>query len=250
MAESKKPYLPTAAVIIIGNEILSGRTVDQNIPYLAKKLNNLGIKLSEVHIIGDIAEIIINTITQCMQTQTYVFTTGGIGPTHDDITIESVAKVFNRPLTLHPGALAMLEKYYQEDNLNEARLKMARLPRGAELIANPVSLIPGFYLENVFVMAGVPDIMRAMFDSAIPLLTPGPKIHSETVHCLLGESILASELALIQTQYPDIEIGSYPYFRNKTFGLSLVLRGLDESRLIQAKKAVSDLIKAKGGEPT
>ncbi len=244
-----KQNVPTAAVIIIGNEILSGRTADENIPYLAKRLNGLGIKLQHIHIIGDLIETIIETLHACLVEHTYVFTTGGIGPTHDDITAAAIAKAFNCPLELHPKAVEILEKYYGTENLNEIRLRMALIPKGADLIPNPVSLAPGFYLNNVFVMAGVPEIMRAMFDEIAILLNPGPKIYSENVHCLLGENALALELAAIQARYPGVEIGSYPSFKNRIFGLSLVLRGIEQHQVLQATAEVVALVKEKGGEP-
>ena len=241
---------PTAAVIIIGNEILSGKTIDQNIPFLAKELDNLGIALNHVHIIGDIAEIIIHTVRQCHQTATYVFTTGGIGPTHDDITAQAIADTFNCPLELNATALKALQTHYGEENMNPGRQRMALIPRGANLIYNPVSAAPGFYLKNVFVMAGVPDIARAMFDEIRSLLMPGPKIFTKTIKTTVGESLIAIELAAIQDRYPRINIGSYPHFRNKTFGLSLVLRGTDEEDIAQAADEIIALVKEKGGVPT
>ncbi len=241
---------PTAAVIIIGNEILSGRTVDQNIPFLAKKLDELGIKLNHIHVIGDIAGTIIDTTRLCHKNATYVFTTGGIGPTHDDITAQAIADAFNCPLELNPAALKSLKKYYGEGNVSQARQRMALIPKGANLIYNPVSAAPGFYLHNVFVMAGVPEIVRAMFDEIASSLIPGPKIYSQTIHSTVGESMLAIELASIQARYPNVDIGSYPYFKNKTFGLSLVLRGIDQSKVGEAVREVMALVEEKGGIPT
>lgn len=235
-------YHPTAAVIIIGNEILSGRTVDENIPYLAKKLNDLGIKLEYVHIIGDLEKLIIQTVRACFQNYTYVFTTGGIGPTHDDITTASVAKAFDCPLELHPQAVKLLQEYYGLEKLNDSSLRMALMPKGANLIPNPVTLAPGFYMKNVFVMAGVPEVMRAMFDGMADLIKPGPKIYTETVHSLVDESLLAEKLAVIQSHYPAVSIGSYPYFKNRKFGVSLVLKGIDESAVFKAKAEVVALI--------
>ncbi len=240
---------PTAAVIIIGNEILSGRTNDQNITYLAKRLTELGIKLQQAIIIPDVTETIINTVRACQKNYTYVFTTGGIGPTHDDITADAIAKALRAPLTVHPEAKQILINYYGKEHLNESRLKMAFIPLGATLIANPVSAAPGFYLQNVYVMAGVPEIMRAMFDKIAASLQPGATIFSETVHSLLGESILAKELGLIQARYPEIDIGSYPYFKNRSFGLSLVLRGTDAAKIALALADVIALVKEKGGNP-
>jgi molybdenum cofactor synthesis domain-containing protein len=242
--------IPTAAIIIIGNEILSGSTVDQNIPFLAKRLFALGIKLEQVYIIGDVLQTIIDTVRLCHQKFKYVFTTGGIGPTHDDITAEAVANAFNTPLESNKEAIEILHRHYgSTGDLNAARSRMALIPKGASLIANHSSAAPGFRLENVFVMAGVPAIAQAMFDEIATQLKPGPKIFSTKVQCMLGEGTLAEELRLIQSHYPKVDIGSYPYFKNKTYGLSLVLRGIQEEDVLQATQDVVALIKAKGGEP-
>lgn len=241
--------IPTAVIIIIGNEILSGRTVDKNIAYIAARLNDLGIKLKHVHIIGDVSETIIALVRQCHQQYDYVFTTGGIGPTHDDITAQAMADAFETTLESHPQAVALLRNHYGEENLTAARLRMALIPKGASLIANVASVAPGFCIKNVYVMAGVPDIARAMFDEIATELKPGPKVYSQTVHCMLGESMIADELRLIQTQYPTVDIGSYPYFKNRTYGLSLVFRGINEENVTKAAQEVIALIQVKGGIP-
>jgi molybdenum cofactor synthesis domain-containing protein len=244
-----KTSIPTAAIIIIGNEILSGSTADQNIPYLAKRLSGLGIKLEHVHVIPDVSDIIIKTVQNCHQQYTYVFTTGGIGPTHDDITAQAVADAFNTPIEENVEAMEILRQYYGAEHFTATRARMARIPVGASLIKNASSAAPGFCLKNVFVFAGVPDIARAMFDEVARELVPGPKIYSQTVRCMLAESTLADELRIIQSQYPDIDIGSYPYFKNRTYGLSLVLRGTDENKIKQASLEIVHLIKEKGGVP-
>lgn len=242
--------IPTAAIIIIGNEILSGSTVDQNIPYLAKGLGALGIKLEQVFIIGDVLQTIIDTVRLCHQKFDYVFTTGGIGPTHDDITAEAVAAAFNTPLESNKEAIDILQRHYGSTvDLNTARSRMALIPKGASLIPNVSSAAPGFRIENVFVMAGVPAIAQAMFDEIASQLKPGPKIFSKKVQCMLAEGALAEELRLIQSRYPLVNIGSYPYFKNRTYGLSLVLRGIEEEDVLQATHEVVALIKAKGGVP-
>ncbi len=242
---------PTAAIIIIGNEILSGRTIDQNIPFLTKRLTKLGIQVITAHVIGDVSEAIIQTVLECHKSYNYVFVTGGIGPTHDDITAEAIANAFNCPLKLHPIAAQILRQFYQDENLNDARLRMAYIPEGAHLIPNAISRAPGFSIKNVYVMAGVPAIMQAMFDGIAPTLIPGPTIYSKTIHCQLGESILANGLTLIQSQHKDVEIGSYPNFNQKAYlGLNLVLRGIDEASVLKATNRVSDLVKQQGGLPS
>lgn len=239
--------IPTAAIVIIGNEILSGSVVDKNIPYLAKKLFALGIRVKHVHVIGDTTETIIETVLHCHKLYTYVFTTGGIGPTHDDITADAIAKAFQVPLEVNKKAKALLEKHYGADNLNEGRLRMARIPEGASLIENPSSTAPGFKLHNVFVLPGVPEIMQAMLDGIANTLIPGPPIYSETIQCFIGESIIALELEKIQVNFPEVEIGSYPYFKQKTYGLCLVIRGTDESLVKAASDSIKILIQQKGG---
>ncbi len=238
----------TAALLIIGNEILSGRTQDTNTPWIAAKLAERGIRLVEVRVVPDIEGRIIDAIHELQPKATYLFTTGGIGPTHDDITTESVAKAVNVPVELNEDARKMLLTYYKSaDKLTEARLKMAHIPKGATLISNPVSGAPGFKIENIFVMAGVPLIMQAMLDHVLPELVSGVPILSNTVTCDLPESLIAIQLAEIQRNYPDIEIGSYPHFRAGEIGLSLVLRATDKEMLNEATEKVVDMIKKSGG---
>jgi molybdenum cofactor synthesis domain-containing protein len=242
---------PTAALIIIGNEILSGRTQDTNLKYVAERLLTKGIKLIEVRVVQDDQEKIVFAINEVRSQYNYVFTTGGIGPTHDDITAESVAKAFGVPLELNKDAREILLKYYgAEDQLTESRLKMAYIPMGASLILNPVSGAPGFKIGNVHVMAGVPKIMQAMLDDVLPTLMNGELIYSRTVSCNLGESMMALHLTDIQHKYLDIEIGSYPQYRAGTLGVSLVARGIDQTKIAQAINDIKNMIHRLGGEIT
>jgi molybdenum cofactor synthesis domain-containing protein len=241
----------TACLIIIGSEILSGRTRDANLPFLAKRLNQLGVRLLEARVIPDVADTIVSTVNECRAVYDYVFTTGGIGPTHDDITAECVARAFGVPLERNPEAVRRLQRRYANTGieLNQARLRMANVPAGATLIDNPVSSAPGFQIGNVLVLAGVPDIMRAMFEGAKHRITGGLPMRSRTVSCVLPEGDLAQDLGALQDRYPDIEIGSYPYFRRGRFGVSVVLRATDAEPLTGALEALCDLIRRLGGEP-
>ncbi len=238
----------SAALLIIGNEILSGRTQDINTPWIAAKLAERGIRLVEVRVVPDIEARIVEAIHDLQPKANYLFTTGGIGPTHDDITTESVAKAVGVPVVLDDEARNILLSYYKsEDQLTEARLKMAYIPQSAVLIANPVSGAPGYRINNIFVMAGVPMIMQAMLDHILPDLVSGVPILSNTVTCDLPESMIAIQLAAIQKAYPNIEIGSYPHFRAGELGLSVVLRSIDKELLNEATEKVIDLIKKSGG---
>jgi molybdenum cofactor synthesis domain-containing protein len=220
-----------ACMIVIGNEILSGRTQDKNLAWIAKELNESGIKLVEARFIPDIREVIIDTVNLCRRQFTYVFTSGGIGPTHDDITTECVAAAFGVAIKRHTQAEAILTAHYGAENLNAARLKMADIPEGASLIANPVSAAPGFKLENVYVMAGVPSIMQAMFANIRGDLKGGAKTLSRTISAYITEGVLAEKLTAIQNNAPDVEIGSYPFMRQNRLGTSLVSRSADPARL-------------------
>jgi molybdenum cofactor synthesis domain-containing protein len=240
----------TAGLIIIGNEILSGRTQDTNTQWLADKMTHLGIRLIEVRVIPDLESAIRDTVLAMKDKVTYLFTTGGIGPTHDDITSASIASAFKTELIVHPEARQLLASHYGgEDKLTEPRLKMAMVPKGAELIQNPVSAAPGFKIGNVYVMAGVPRIMQAMLDGIIAGLERGKPILSNTVTCGLGESSIARDLEKIQNQYPEVEIGSYPHYRSGILGLSLVLRSTDNDLLHKATGQVVAMIREHGGEP-
>jgi molybdenum cofactor synthesis domain-containing protein len=239
----------TAALIIIGNEVLSGRTRDANLQFIAKGLVDLGIRLAEVRVIADDAGAIAAAVNQARDVHDFVFTTGGIGPTHDDITSQSVADAFGVRLVRDPAALALLEKHYEGGNLNEARLKMADIPDGARLIHNPVSAAPGFQMDNVFVMAGVPSIMEAMFDGIRDRLTGGEIVASKTITAFIPEGDLAAPLGKLQDDFPGVEMGSYPFFRTGRLGSALVLRSTDAAQLAAAAEGVRALIRDLGGEP-
>jgi molybdenum cofactor synthesis domain-containing protein len=236
----------TAALLIVGNEILSGRTTDANLPYIAGRLNTLGIRLSEVRVVPDIESEIVDAVNMLRARYTYVFTTGGIGPTHDDITADCVAKAFGVPLIEHPEARRRLQERYDESGieLNEARLRMARTPEGATLIDNPVSAAPGFQVENVFVMAGVPKIMQAMFESLRERLVGGEPLLSRSIACHLPEGMLAQGLGEIQARHDGVDIGSYPSYSSVGFGVAVVLRHTDPAAL-----DATAVIRALGGEP-
>ena len=228
----------TAALIIIGDEILSGRTVDQNINYTACQLSELGIILKEVRVIGDDENEIIINVNDLRIKHDYVFTSGGIGPTHDDITANSIAKAFKQKLILNPIAQEILLKHYGPQNVNDARLKMAYLPQNAKLLNNPISSAPGFCIQNVFVMAGIPKIYKAMFESCKTLLNHGDKIFSHEIVINLTESVIAKDLTDTQNQYSDISIGSYPF----EGGTSLVFRSINLQKINEAIKKMTDKI--------
>jgi len=239
----------TAAILVIGDEILSGRTQDTNTNAIARFLAALGIDLKEVRVVGDVEAEIVAGLNALRERYDFVFTTGGIGPTHDDITALSIAKAFDVPIEHHVEAVERLTRHYGADKLTEARLRMARIPKGASLIDNPVSAAPGFRIGNVFVMAGVPAIMRAMFDGVAPGLTGGARMLQRIVSCRMGESVLAEPLAAIQARHPEVEIGSYPYFRQGAFGVSLVARSTDPTALDAVAAEIEGMIRSLGGEP-
>ncbi len=248
-AEPQAKEIVTAALLIIGNEILSGRTQDANLAYIALGLNGIGVVLREARVIPDVAETIIASVNELRARYDYLFTTGGIGPTHDDITSECVARAFGVKLILHPEAHRMFLEYYQPGELNEARLRMAHVPEGATLIANPVSRAPGFQIGNVFVMAGIPRVMQAMFDGVKHRLRGGVPMQSHTVSCGIPEGLLAKGLGGIQDRHQALEIGSYPFTRRGQFGVALVLRGRDAAELAKATEEVKALIRELGGAP-
>jgi molybdenum cofactor synthesis domain-containing protein len=233
-----KNNIISASLLVIGDEILSGRTVDQNINFLATNLAQIGIALKEVRVVGDFENEIIFAINELRQKFDYVFTSGGIGPTHDDITSLSVAKAFNQDLILNEVAHKILIEYYGENNVNEARLKMAYLPRNASLLDNPISSAPGFRIENVFVMAGIPKIFQAMFEASKKELKIGCKIFSREIKISLTESLIAKDLTDLQNQYREISMGSYPF----DSGTSLVFRGYDKNILEEALLKMQNLI--------
>ena len=227
----KRPDQITACLIIIGNEILSGRTQDANLAIIGKKCDALGISLTETRVIPDVEANIITTVNACRADFTYVFTTGGIGPTHDDITAAAIARAFDVELERNSEAVAAMDRYYEPGRLTEARLKMADVPAGARLIDNPVSGAPGFQLDNVFVLPGVPAIMDAMFEGLGDRLVGGEPILTGNVTTNLVESVIANDLGAMQERYPDVSMGSYPYFRKGKLGVNLVLRATDAARM-------------------
>ena len=239
----------TAALVIIGNEILSGRTRDANLPYIASKLNEIGIRLAEVRVVGDFEDQIVAAVNACRSSHAYVFTTGGIGPTHDDITAHAIAKAFGLPIERNQDAVALLSRYYDPRDLNEARLSMAEMPVGATLIENPVSTAPGFQIGNVFVLAGVPSIMQAMFDGIKTRLKGGAPMLSRTIGCFLPEGAIADGLTALQDRHAKVEIGSYPFFRLGKFGTSLVLRSEDAALLAAAAGELRAMLEKFGAEP-
>ena len=243
------PATVSACVVIIGNEILSGRTQDANLAFLAHGLNEVGVRLREARVIPDDADIIIATVNEARRRFDYVFTTGGIGPTHDDITAPSIAQAFGVPLIVHPEARRILESHYPPGGLNEARLRMAQVPEGAALLPNPISRAPGFRIENVYVLPGVPQIMQAIFNELKHRLRGGAKLFSRNVSCTLGEGTIAKDLGALQERYSDLEIGSYPYFRRSDFGVTLVVRGTDRERIAAAIAELMALIRRLGGDP-
>src|SRR4030081_3749408 len=229
----------TAGILVIGDEILSGRTKDKNIGFIAEYLTNIGIDLKEVRVVADDEADIIAALDALRHRYTYVFTTGGIGPTHDDITADSIARAFGASIDIDPRAVALLRERYAETDLTPARLRMARIPAGAELIENSVSKAPGFMIGNVIVMAGVPAIMQAMLLAVTPRLKTGAKLLSDTVRVNAPEGRVAGPLGDCQRTFPDVAMGSYPFFEDGHYGTNLVLRSTDIARLKQAK---TDLI--------
>ncbi|XDZ64643.1 competence/damage-inducible protein A [Alphaproteobacteria bacterium LSUCC0684] len=240
---------PTAAIIIIGDEILSGRTADKNINWLASVLYERGIKLSQARVIGDDEALIIETVKALSLAHDIVFTSGGIGPTHDDITTASIAKAFGVKVIRHPEADQRLIDHYTGTGLeyNAARQKMADIPEGAELIDNPVSAAPGFIINNVYVLPGVPSILQAMVENMGDQLPGGTKAHRLTVQTDIGEGSLAEGLARIEAEYEGISVGSYPWFKPGTYGTALVVTGLDLSLVEAAAAALVKLVESFGG---
>lgn len=234
----------SAALVIIGNEVLSGRTEDKNIHFLAKGLGSIGVQLREVRVIPDVEAMIVETVNALRNTFDYVFTTGGIGPTHDDITSAAIAKAFGVKLARHKEAEAILLKHYNKQDMNEARMKMADIPETATLIANPVSAAPGFNIGNVYVMAGVPRIMQAMFDGIKHQLKGGAVVESREISAYITEGSIAIALGEIQSRHGEVEIGSYPFIRNGKLGTSLVLRSADIIALEAAEREVMALVEA------
>lgn len=242
---------PTACLLIIGDEILSGRTQDANLKFLGEHLAAMGIRLQEARVIPDVPDVIVATLNTVRALYTYVFTTGGIGPTHDDITTACVARAFGRQVIRHPEAVKKLVAYYGHVP-NDARLKMAETPDGPDvaLIENRATAAPGFRIANVFVMAGIPSIARAMFEAVAPLLKGGDPMFSNHVDAEIKEGDIAAELTAIQEKYPHVSIGSYPFAREGRFAVSIVARSTDKAAIAAALGEVAALMTSKGAAPT
>lgn len=252
MTTDTKPVhkIVTAAMLVIGDEILSGRTQDKNVSHVALKLVEHGIQLLEVRIIPDITQEIVDAVNHLRAKYDYVFTSGGIGPTHDDITADAIAAAFNVQIDHHPEAMAILTRHYETSGIefNDARKRMARIPDGADLIDNPVSKAPGFRMENVFVMAGVPMIMQAMMESILPMLTGGAKMLTRTIGASLPEGKVAKDLGELQNKFPNVSIGSYPYFKQGQVGTNLVLRSVSVELLEKAYQELQTILTSQGAE--
>ncbi len=236
----------TAALLIIGDEILSGRTRDKNLQFLANHLTGIGIELCEVRVVPDIEEMIIGAVNALRFSYDYLFTTGGIGPTHDDITAQSLARAFGVALIEHEGALELMAKRYGAAGLTPARRLMARVPEGGVLVGDPETNSPGFMIENVFMLAGVPAICRAMIKTLTPHLRTGTRISSRSVTAKCKESEIAELLSRHQSALAHISIGSYPYFRDGKYGVNIVLRGYDDKELQKTLKALADDLQEHG----
>ncbi|WP_169569109.1 competence/damage-inducible protein A [Sneathiella limimaris] len=240
----------TAAMLVIGDEILSGRTQDKNVAHVATHIGEIGIQMKEVRVIPDVEDEIVDALNHCREKYDYVFTSGGIGPTHDDITADSVAKAFGVEIDYHPEAMDILTRHYQTSGIefNEARKRMARIPFGGELIDNPVSKAPGFRIENVFVLAGVPMILQAMMESVLPQLSGGAKMLSKSIGAHLPEGKVAEQLGALQKRYPEVSMGSYPYFKHGNVGTNLVLRSVNEGDLEDAYQELQKILTELGAE--
>lgn len=236
------PAAATAAVLVIGDEILSGRTQDRNTGYIAQHLTGIGIDLREARVVADVEEEIVAAVNALRARYTYVFATGGIGPTHDDITADAIARAFGVPLDEDPRAIAALLEYLKPEDLNPARRRMARIPRGARLVNNPVSKAPGFWIENVIVMAGIPSVMHAMLDNVSPDLRTGVPVVSRTVRAPCKEGDVAEGLGAIARTFANVSIGSYPFFEEGLPGTNIVLRSRDAGALAAAHDAVTQLV--------
>ena len=234
-----------AAIIIIGNEVLSGRTKDLNTSTLSIWLNSIGIIVNEVRVIPDKESTIINTVNELRKNFDYVFTSGGIGPTHDDITAETISKAFNLKYDFHKEAFSILENYYEPGKFNEGRQKMAKMPTSAKLILNPTSGAPGFYVENVFCLPGVPSILKAMIGGLNNVLIGGEPIISKTINLRTYESEISKSLTIIQNENQEVQIGSYPFFRQGKLGVSIVLRSKDQDKINLCNSLIIEFVKAK-----
>ena len=234
-----------AAILIIGNEILSGRTQDTNTSTLSLWLNSIGVRVQEVKIIPDIEETIVNSVNSLRKTYDYVFTTGGIGPTHDDITAQSIAKAFNLDYEIHKEGYKILEKYYKTGEFNEGRQKMIWMPKNAKLLLNPTSGAPGFSVENVFCLPGVPSILKSMLGGLKNDIVGGEPILSHTINLRTVESEIANSLTKVQDNNKDVEIGSYPFFQAGKLGVSIVIRSEDQNKINICNSQILDFVKEK-----
>ena len=239
----------TSGLIIIGNEILSGKTIDTNSNFISKELSKRGVDIKEISIIPDIEDIIIFKLKEFSKEFDYVFTSGGIGPTHDDITTASVAKAFKKKLVLDKNAKALLEKHYERNALTSARLKMAILPKGSKLIYNPVSIAPGFNIENVYVFPGVPDILKVMFLEFVDNLFDEKILPQKIISTTLAEGLIGTFVGEVQKKHIEVEIGSYPYFKNNSFGVSLVLKSEDVKKLELVGEILFRYLEKNEGKP-
>lgn len=246
MTDQPGPKTVTAALIVIGEEILSGRTRDENIAYIAAYLTRIGILLREVRVVADVEAEIVAAVNALRSRFTYVFTTGGIGPTHDDVTTDAVATAFGVEVAIDPEAVAAMRQHFSERELTAARLRMARIPKGASLIDNAISRAPGYMIGNVIVMAGVPRIMQVMLDAVSPRLQKGRPMLARSVRVDAPEGDVAPGLAELQAAHPEVQMGSYPFFENKRLGTYVVLRSTEEGKLEAAQKGLWILIHREG----
>ncbi len=246
MADQEASRTVTAALVVIGEEILSGRTNDENIAYIGAYLTRIGIALREVRVVADVEIKIAAAVNELRPRFTYVFTTGGIGPTHDDVTTDAIAKAFAVEVVVNPEAVAVMRQRFSGTDLTPARLRMARVPQGAQLIDNAISRAPGFMIENVIVLAGVPRIMQVMLDAVSPRLAKGRPMLARSIRIDVPEGDAAPGLANIQAAHPDVQIGSYPFFENKRLGTYVVLRSVDADKLAAGVAALWALIAKEG----
>jgi len=239
----------TACVLIIGNEILSGRTQDINLNHIATTLGSWGIQTREARVIPDVTSTIVDNVNDCRQRFDYVFTTGGIGPTHDDITAECVAQAFGVDLVQHPDIARRIRQRPAPEAVMESRLLMARVPQGATLIENPSGGPQGFAMDNVFVMAGIPSVMQGMLSTLAGELRGGAVVQSRSIRAYLGESSISNALGTIQNNFPALDIGSYPFFRQERYGTTLVVRGTDPDMIEAAAQAIMQAVAEAGETP-
>ena len=239
----------TASVVIIGNEILSGRTQDTNLAHIALQLNEWGVRVREARVVPDVLETVVAAVNEARAAFDYVFTTGGIGPTHDDITVDCIAAAFDVPVVVSEEIAAVIRRRPAPPHVMESRMRMARIPQGASLVPNPTGGPQGFRMDNVFVMAGIPAVMQAMLSTLGDQLEGGSVVRSRSVTAHLGESEIADGLEDIQQRYPHIDLGSYPFYRDNVYGTTLVMRGADETALERVLAEVRGIIEARGAVP-